>query len=77
MNKEKRNRLSEANEHIKQAEVIVDNVLNDEQDSYDNIPESLQNSARGEEMEQTITCLEEVLEALSDVSDTLGDIISD
>lgn len=46
-------------------------VLNNEQEAYDNIPESLQESERAEESEEAINTLDDVLSNISDAIDML------
>ena len=49
-------------------------VRDEEQEAFDNLPESFQCSERGEAMEEYIYTMEEVLEALD--TDSLLDIVS-
>lgn len=59
MNKQRRERI---NKLIKKAYDLgceIEEVLNEEQDSFDNMPESLQNGERGETMQEAISSLEE------------------
>lgn len=50
MNKQRRNRIAEALELISQARGILEEVKDEEQESYENLPESLQYGERGEQM---------------------------
>lgn len=45
---------------------ILDNILWDEQSYYDNMPENLQYSQRGENSEEAISNMEEALEYLNE-----------
>lgn len=54
MNAFRRKELQRAIELIEQASEIIDNVMNDEQEALDNMPESLQYSERGEAMQEAI-----------------------
>ena len=47
----------------------LDNIKDDEQDYYDNIPENLQCSQRAEDSEAAIENLEEALDLLNEVYD--------
>lgn len=47
----------------------LDNIKDDEQDYYDNIPENLQYSQRAEDSEQAIEHMEEALYLLNEVYD--------
>ena len=64
MNKLRRKQIAEAIELIEQAMSILEQVRDDEQEAFDNMPESLQGSERGEAMEEYIYTLEEFLDAL-------------
>lgn len=75
MNKQRRKYLAEAVEKLSEAMSIVEDVRNDEQDAFDNMPGSLQYSERGEQMEEYIDNLDEAYDNISDVADTLQEII--
>jgi predicted RNase H-like HicB family nuclease len=47
----------------------LDNIKDDEQDYYDNIPENLQSSQRAEDSEQAIEYMEEALDLLNEAYD--------
>ena len=51
MNAERRKRLTDAISYINRAVQIIEDVRDDEQDSFDNLPESLQSGDRGMLME--------------------------
>jgi len=78
MNKERRKNLGEAisllcsaQESIERAKEIVEDVRDEEQESYDNLPESLQESERGEAMQENIDNLESVSGELDDIFDNV------
>ena len=64
MNKARRKEIAKAIELIEEAYGILDMVRDEEQEAFDNMPEGLQGSERGEQMEEYICILEEVLESL-------------
>lgn len=75
MNKERRRQLRLWN---KKAEILKDeleNILWDEQNYYDNIPENLQYSSRAEDSEEAIGFMEEAIEILGEAIDKVDDII--
>ena len=49
--------------------LTLDNIKDEEQDYYDNIPENLQYSQRAEDSEEAISNLEEALDLLNKVYD--------
>ena len=73
MNKARRKEISRAIELMDQVYEILESVVDEEQEAFDNLPESIQGSERGETMEQYIATLEEVLENLS--TDELQEIV--
>ena len=65
--------LSTALETVKEA---LQDVLNEEQEAYDNLPEGLQESDRGQQMQEYIDALEGVVDSLGelDIEDLYGTI---
>lgn len=74
MNKVRRKRLAEAIDLINQAKGILEEVKDEEQEAYDNLPESFQYGERGEQMQEYIDSMDEAYENLEEVEYTLGDI---
>lgn len=74
MNKLRRKQIAEAIDLIEQAMSILEQVKDDEQEAFDNMPESLQGSERGEAMEEYIYALESFLGEL-DIVDELQEIV--
>lgn len=74
MNKLRRKQIAAAIELIERAYEILYQVREDEQEAFDNLPEGLQCSERGEAMEEIIDNLEEYLDAL-DIVDELQEIV--
>ena len=66
MNKQRRESIKKAYGLIEDAKDRIDMALADEQESYDNLPEGIQCSERGEEMEENIEQLEECSGNLED-----------
>ena len=64
MNKARRKEIARAIELMEQAHGILETVRDEEQESFDNMPEGLQYSERGEAMEGYIGTIEEVLDYL-------------
>lgn len=78
MNKERRKELGKAleliasaKENVSGAREIVESVMSDEQDAFDCMPESLQETERGEAMQENIDQLESVMDELESIEDTL------
>lgn len=71
MNKERRKRIADA---IRKIELLVEDILDDEQEAYDNMPENLQSSENGmiseeaqENLDATIEALEEAINCLEEI----------
>ena len=56
--------LSTALETVKEA---LQDVLNEEQEAYDNLPEGLQEADRGQQMQEYIEALEGVVDSLGEL----------
>jgi len=74
MNAQRRKRIQEALGLISEARIILEEALDGEQEAYDNMPESLQYSERGEGMADNISNLEEAIGSLEEV-EGLEDLI--
>lgn len=83
MNKSRRKRIASV---IRTLESIIDydliesakdeleDILYEEEDAYDNMPENLQYSMRGEESSEAIDNLQEAVDKLDEAIDILNDI---
>lgn len=74
MNAARRKRLAEAVDMIASAKEIIEEVREEEQEAFDNMPESLQGSERGEAMEGFIGDLENAADDLDNISDIVGEV---
>lgn len=73
MNNVRRKRLKQAQDLLNSAAQIVDQVKDDEQDAYDNLPESFQESDKGQRMEEAIDHLTDALNAIEEAGDCIED----
>ena len=74
MNKERRTKI---NNIIKKLEAVLNDlkeVLFEEEMVFDNMPENLQGSIRGEESEEAIDLMNEAVESLQNACDNLDSI---
>ncbi len=71
MNKVKRKRIQEAISKLEEAKQILEEVQVEEQDSFDNLPGSLQDSEKGEQISDNISFLDDVV---SDLDDQMGQL---
>ena len=73
MNRIRRKELAEIISLIEEARERLEAVRDDEQEAFDNLPESIQYSERGETMEEYISTMEELLDYLD--TDGLQEIV--
>jgi iron-sulfur cluster repair protein YtfE (RIC family) len=73
-----RNRRKQLKDICKRLEIIkdeLDNVMSDEQDCFDNMPENLQGSARGQDSEEAIEQMEDAIDQLDEAINSIEEII--
>lgn len=75
MNKEQRKRLAELYEQLSSVLDEVESIKDDEECKYDNLPESLQDSEKGEQLQEGIDALDEVYSYLSDAQSSLEELL--
>lgn len=75
MNKIRINNLKKLDVRLEQLIHEFEKVLNDEQSAFENMPENLQSSERGEVMEIAIDSLSEVIDLIQDARTSLANII--
>ena len=74
MNANRRKRIREAIEQIKEIYEDVDMIRDEEQDAMDGMPENLQYSQRYYDMEEYIASIEDALDYLERASEALKEI---
>lgn len=74
MNAMRRKHLARAIQMIYDAQEIIEMVKEEEQEAFDNMPESLQESERGETMYDNIDTLGEISDNLIDYTTTLEEM---
>ena len=75
MNKARRNKLDEIVSEIQAALEKLEDVAAEEENAYDNMPESLQESERGEQMCEYIDTMDEAASCLDAVIADLQEIV--
>ena len=61
MNKERRNRLGKAFDPVTEAEQIIPEVMAEERESMENLPDNFRYGERGDEMQNYIDMMDEVI----------------
>ena len=74
MNKERRMKISKIIQEIDNIKSRLQNILNEEESVFENMPENLQGSMRGEESEEAIDYMDEAIESLGNAIDQLEEI---
>ncbi len=74
MNKQRRKRLEEASKLIAQAQGIIEEVKDEEQEAHDNLPESIQYGEKGQQMEEYIDMLDEAYGQCDDLMSVIDEI---
>ena len=67
MNKIRRRKLAEINEQLEVLKACIEEIMEEEQDAFDNLPESFQDSERGEIMTEKIDNMENAISSLEEV----------
>ena len=74
MNKTRRNELKKASENISAAQGMI-SAVREEEEAYENMPDSLKDGAKGEAMYTAIDVLEGIDELLEEILQQLEEII--
>ena len=74
MNRAKRKELDRAATLIGEAKDIIESVASDEEDSFENLPEGIQDSERGEAFCEAFEVLAEHAESLGDIQEEIGSL---
>lgn len=74
MNKNRRQLILQGYNLIENGKAMLETALEEEQEAYDNLPESIQEGDRGCAMEEYIDALETVVGYLEDAISDLEDI---
>lgn len=75
MNNERRKQLEILIQKIEVLKYELENILQEEQFCYDNIPENLQYSLHAENSEDAINSMENAIESFDEVIDSINEIM--
>lgn len=75
MNKARRKMVSEVCDYIYKAIDILETVVDEESEAYENLPESLKNSERGEKMFDASAKMDEIKDTLLDFTTDLEEVM--
>ena len=74
MNNERRKRIAAVIEKLEEAKCELEEIRDEEQAAFDNMPESLQESERGGTMQEAIDNLESAVGSVEEAVDSLNGI---
>ena len=75
MNKQRRKNIKNNIDALGVIKNNLEDILAEEEDYFNNIPENLQGSIRGEESEEAIDTLTEMIDAIEECIDNLDSIL--
>lgn len=75
MNKQRRQNIKKNIDALETIKSNLECILSEEEDYFNNMPENLQGSMRGEDSEEAIDTLTEMIDILDECIDGLGDIV--
>lgn len=73
MNKTRRKQLAEIAEQLESLKGSIELLQEEEQDAFDNLPESLQQGEKGEAMEQAIENMGSAVEWIDETLSAIGE----
>lgn len=71
MNKDRRERLRDITSYIDDAITDMEDIKDEEIDAYDSLPESLQDSSRGDKMQGYISEIDDMVDQLANISEAM------
>ncbi|MBO6270320.1 MAG: hypothetical protein J6N19_14420 [Clostridium sp.] len=74
MNKERRKRLGKAFDLVTEAEQIIQEVMEEERESMENLPDNFRYGDRGDEMQNYIDMMDEVIGYCQDAESVIEQI---
>lgn len=75
MNKDRRKRLQEVCDALEGQLATLEEIRDEEQESYDNYPESLQESERGQALYQNVESLESAYNDLESLMESIQEVL--
>jgi hypothetical protein len=75
MNKSRKSRLSKINADLETLKDSLDTIMNEEEEAFGNLPESIQDSDRGQAMQDAIDNLAEATDSIQSALDSLTAIL--
>lgn len=74
MNKARREQVKKVVDYIESAYIMLDEIKDDEEDAFNNLPDGIAESERGEMMEQNVDTMDDCIRELWDIVDALNEM---
>lgn len=74
MNNSRRKRISDVIKWLDEIDTILNDILNEEMDAFDSMPEGLQSSENGTISEEAQECLENAIDSIGDALVSIEEI---
>jgi galactokinase len=68
MNNERRKSIQKAMELLDEAKALLEEARDEEQEYYDNMPETLQSGEKGDKAQSAVSCLDDAISVLEDLN---------
>ena len=75
MNAERRKKLNKVVEELEALKAVIEFIREEEEEAYDNMPEGLQGSEKGEAMENAIGSLEQAESGIEEATESISEAV--
>lgn len=75
MNKQRRKAIEKISDKLEELQAELQMLKDEEEEAYDNLPESLQDGEKGEAMQEAIEYLDNADSFIEDAKDALNDAV--
>lgn len=75
MNKARRKAIENLSEQLEEIQSAIQELRDEEEEAYDNLPESLQEGEKGDAMQEAIEYLDNADSFIEDAKDALNDAV--
>ena len=76
MNKTRRNAIETVKGKLSDLAEVINNLMDEEQEAFDNMPEGLQYSSRGEAMQEAIDALDSAVRCFEELDEYLEEAVN-
>ena len=75
MNKERRERLEEIHQRLLEIVGEIEEIAGEEEEAYDNLPDGIQDSERGQKMSDNVDTLYSILSSMESIDDEIEQVL--